>query len=453
MPVTLSATLAVNEVLAEKRRRGIPVLPLGFGEAGLPVHPAMREALAAESGRNGYGPVAGACELRDAAAGYWQRRGLPTDPDLVVAGPGSKPLLYSLLLSIGGDTAAAAPSWVSYAAQARLAGYRCLQIPTAPAQGGVPEPALLAGEVCRARAEGRDVRSVVITAPDNPTGTLASAATVRRLAETARELDLVVISDEIYRDLVHQEGTDVHSAAEYAPERTVVTTGLSKNLALGGWRLGVARLPDSDSGRRLRAALLGVASEIWSTPAGPVQQAGAYAFTEPAELTAHIRRSARLHGTVARAVADRFAAAGAMAAAPQAAFYCYPDLESWRGHLARTHGITTGAGLTALLLEEYGMGALAGEEFGDSPQALRMRVATSLLYGDTDDQRSTALEADDPLALPWIADHLDRLGEVLESAGPAEVPEPAAGPPAGEQRSAGSGAPVIAEGPGPHPAA
>ncbi|GAA1768045.1 MULTISPECIES: pyridoxal phosphate-dependent aminotransferase [Streptomonospora] len=421
MSVTVSATLAVNEALAERRRQGLPVVPLGFGEAGLPVHPAMREALAAGGGKNAYGPVAGAAELRDAAAGYWQRRGLATDPDLVVAGPGSKPLLYSLLLTIGGDTAAAAPSWVSYAAQAQLAGYRCLQIPTAPAQGGVPQPDLLAAAVRQARARGRDVRSVIVTAPDNPTGTLASAATVRRLAETARELDLVVISDEIYRDLVYDDAAEVHSPAEYAPERTVVSTGLSKNLALGGWRLGVVRLPDSAQGRRLRAGLLGVASEIWSSPAAPIQEAAAYAFTEPPELTDRIRRSARLHGAVARETADRFAEAGAMAAAPQAAFYSYPDLEAWRGHLARKHGVTTGSELTALLLEDYGVGVLPGSEFGDSPQALRMRVATSLLYGETEDQRTTALEADDPVALPWIADHLDRLSEVLQEVGPGEA--------------------------------
>lgn len=427
MAVTLSATLAVNEALAERRRRGLPVLPLGFGEAGLPVPPSMREALVAGGGNNAYGPVAGVAELRDAAAGYWQRRGLPTDPDLVVAGPGSKPLLYSLLLAIGGDTATAAPSWVSYAAQAQLAGFECLQIPTAPTQGGVPQPDLLAAEVRRARARGRDVRSVIITAPDNPTGTLASDATVRRLAETARELDLVVISDEIYRDLVHDDATQARSAAEYAPERTVVTTGLSKNLALGGWRLGVVRLPDSGRGRSLRAGLLGVASEIWSSPAAPIQQAGAYAFTEPPELTAHIRRSAHLHGVVARAAADRFAKAGAMAAAPQAAFYSYPDLEAWRGHLAREHGVSTGAELTALLLEDYGLGVLPGSEFGDSPDALRMRVATSQLYGETDDQRATALESDDPLDLPWIADHLDRLSEVLEQVGPGDAADGAPG--------------------------
>ncbi|MFD0804412.1 pyridoxal phosphate-dependent aminotransferase, partial [Streptomonospora algeriensis] len=153
----------------------------------------------------------------------------------------------------------------------------------------------------------------------------------------------------------------------------------------------------------------------------PIQQAGAYAFTEPPELTDHIRRIARLHGIGAVADADRFAKTGAMAAAPQAAFYSYPDLDAWRGHLAREHGVTTGAELTALLLEDYGVGVLPGSEFGDSPHALRMRVATSLLYGETEDQRVTALEADDPLGLPWIAEHLDRLSEVLEQVGPADA--------------------------------
>ncbi|GAA2002753.1 aminotransferase class I/II-fold pyridoxal phosphate-dependent enzyme [Nocardiopsis rhodophaea] len=414
MSVSVSATLAVNEALAERRRQGLPVLPLGFGEAGLPVHPAMRDALAAGGDTNAYGPVAGLESLRTAAAGYWDRRGLPTDPDLVVAGPGSKPLLYSLLLSIGGDVAVAAPSWVSYAAQTHLAGHDVVFVPTAPAQGGAPQPDLLIDAVVRARRRGRDVRAVVVTTPDNPTGTVPSRGTIRRLADAARALDLVIISDEIYRDLVHEPGTVVRSPAEFAPERTVVTTGLSKNLALGGWRLGVTRLPDSDIGHRLHSDLLGVASEIWSTPATPVQQAATYAFGEPAEITDHIARSRRLHGLVARAVADRFVSVGALVAPPQGGFYLYPDFEGLKESLAADHGVTTGPELCALLLDSYGMGTLPAAEFGEDAGALRMRVATSLLYGETEAQRYSALAADDPLALPWIRAHLDRLDGVLD---------------------------------------
>ncbi|HEX2314991.1 MAG TPA: aminotransferase class I/II-fold pyridoxal phosphate-dependent enzyme, partial [Thermomonospora sp.] len=105
----ISATLAVNEALERLRREGVPVLPMGFGEAGLPVHPALRRELAEAAGRNAYGPVAGTAELRAAAAGYWARRGLPTDPGLVVAGPGSKALLFGLLLVIGGEVAVPPP--------------------------------------------------------------------------------------------------------------------------------------------------------------------------------------------------------------------------------------------------------------------------------------------------------------------------------------------------------
>src|ERR1700722_5138384 len=78
--VPVSATLAANEAIARRRRAGEPVLPLGFGEAGLPVHPALLAALGAVTGGNDYGPVAGRAPLREAAAGYWTRRGLPTDP-------------------------------------------------------------------------------------------------------------------------------------------------------------------------------------------------------------------------------------------------------------------------------------------------------------------------------------------------------------------------------------
>jgi aspartate aminotransferase len=169
---------------------------MGFGEAGLPAHPMLREALARAAGWTCYGPVAGHAALREAAAGYWARR------------------------------------------------------------------------------------------------------------------TLIIISDEIYRDLVHANESVFISPAAIYPQRTVVTTGLSKNLALGGWRLGVARLPGGRLGRELRERLLGVGSEIWSAPAGPVQQAAALAFSEPPELTERIALSRRLHASVARAVAARFAAVG-----------------------------------------------------------------------------------------------------------------------------------------------
>jgi aspartate aminotransferase len=417
IPVTVSATLAANEALAARRRRGERVLPLAFGEAGLPAHPALRAALARATGRNGYGPVAGLSALREAAAGYWERRGLPTDPGAVVCGPGSKPLLYGLLLALGSDVAMPMPSWVSYAAQTAMIGTRAHFVPTLPGEGGVPDPALLAKAVTAARADGRRIGSVVVTLPDNPTGTLATPATVRALCAVAAEYDLIIISDEIYRDLVHDQNTPFVSPATVAPQRTIVTTALSKSLALGGWRIGVARLPDAafaaPSAARLRDRLLSIGSEIWSAPSGPIQQAAAFAFGEPPELAERVAASRRLHAAVAHAVAGRFAAAGVAGPVPAAAFYLYPDFGPWREMLRGRHGVTSGPELAALLLERYGAGVLPASAFGEQPQALRLRVATGLLYGGSDEQKEAALAAPDPVTLPWIAGSLARIDEIL----------------------------------------
>ncbi|MFE7565527.1 pyridoxal phosphate-dependent aminotransferase [Streptomyces sp. NPDC057539] len=412
-PVSMSATLAADEALARRRRAGERVLSMASGEIGLPAHPALRARLAAAAAENAYGPVAGSPALRTAAAGYWERRGLGVDPELVVAGPGSKALLFALLLAIGGDVVVPVPSWVSYTAQARLVGARPVPVPILPGQGGVPDPERLREAVTLARAAGLNPRSVVVTLPDNPTGTVAAPGTVRGLADAARELDLVVVSDEIYRDLVYDTSQPAVSPAVHAPERTVVTTGLTKNLALGGWRTGVARLPDSDIGRALHTRLVAVASQIWSSSTAPVQAAAAYAFGEPPEITEHITASRRLHEKVVRAVADRFTAAGAVLAPVRATCYLYPDFEPLRARLAETHGVRGGDALAQLLSERHGVGVLPASAFGESGRALRIRVATSRLYGDSDERRTASLTAEDPLGLPWIREAVGRIGEVL----------------------------------------
>ncbi len=411
-PVTVpvSATLAANETMDARRHRGEPVLPMAFGEAGLPAHRMLRGALARAAGYTSYGPVAGHSALREAAALYWSRRGLPTDAAAVICGPGSKALLFGLMLAIGGDVVVTRPSWVSYAAQVHLTG-RVAHF--APGASGVPDPNQLARTVMSARADGRAVRSVILTLPDNPTGTLASPAAVRAVCAVARAHDLIIIADEIYRDLVYDQQAPFASPACLAPERTVVTTGLSKSLALGGWRLGVARLPDGGLGRELKSRLLGIGSEIWSAPAGPVQQAAALAFTEPPALVERVGLSRRLHACVARAVALRFAAAGASVPEPQAAFYLYPDFTPLADVLLARHDIASDEQLAAVLLHRYGVGVLPGSAFGDHGWRLRLRVATAMLYGDTDAQRTAALNSSDPCSLPWIAASLARLEEVL----------------------------------------
>jgi aspartate aminotransferase len=399
--------------MAARLQRGQPVLPLAFGEAGLPVHPVLRAALAESAACNSYGPVAGRRALRAAAAGYWQRRGLPTRPGSVVCGPGSKALLFALMLAIGGDVAVPRPSWVSYAAHACLLGIRAHPVAVPAGEGGICDPAGLDAAAGAASAAGRPITSTIVTLPDNPTGRVPAPDTIRALCEVAEARGLIIICDEIYRDLIHDPATSVLSPAEVAPQRTVVTTGLSKSLALGGWRIGVARMPDGTLGIRLRKALLGAASEIWSAPAAPVQHAAALAFWEPPEISERISRSRTLHAAVAAAIADVCTDAGLLVPAPQAAFYLYPDFAPWRDYLQSRYGVSTSAGLARLLLQRYGAVTLPGTAFGDRPGNLTLRLATARIYGNSADQQEAALESADPLRHAPVAGALARLTEIL----------------------------------------
>ncbi|WP_420000609.1 pyridoxal phosphate-dependent aminotransferase [Streptomyces boninensis] len=404
----MSPNLALNQQVAERRAAGEDILHLGFGESRLPAFEPLVESLIAGSRRNAYGPVQGDAATRAAVAGYFTRRRLPTGPDQVVIAPGSKPLLMALNLILPGDVVIPRPAWNTYAPQAALAGRRAIPVPIPAAAGGVPDPAGLSRTLDAERRAGHDPRTLILTLPDNPTGTLAPPALIREICAIAEREDLTVVSDEIYRDVIHHPDTPYLSPCEVLPHRTVVTSGLSKSLALGGWRIGVARFPDDRAGRLLRADVLAVASEMWSTLAAPMQEVAAYAFAEPPELRAHLAASARLHGAIARAVHAIFTGAGASCRPPTGGFYVYPDFEPLRPVLA-AKGVVDSPSLARYLLDAGGLAVLAGHLLGDEVGALRFKAATSMLYGDTPALQWRALRSDAPLDLPHVAAGLRRI--------------------------------------------
>ncbi len=403
---THSPTLAIDEAVHARRQAGESVLHLGFGEAGLPAPRSLVDVLASAGGENGYGPVVGSVAAREAAAGWFSRRGLTTQANQILLGPGSKPLLFGLLTALRGDVVLPRPSWVSYAAQAALLGRRVISVEIPASCGGVPDPDRLDDALRAAKNDGAQPGVLVLTVPDNPTGTVASADQVKAVCEIADQHGLAVISDEIYAELCHEGPAP--SAATYLPERTVVTSGLSKSLALGGWRIGFARTPDNDWGRALRADVTGIASEVWSSLAAPMQAVATAALGDPPELVEHIERSRDLHAQIARAVHAEFVAAGASCRPPEGGFYLYPDFGPRAADL-RVKGLTTGDSLARWLLDRHGIAVLPGTAFGDAAEYLTIRVATSLLYGDTPDRRLTALASAEPASLPWVADGLAQL--------------------------------------------
>ncbi|GAB3561496.1 pyridoxal phosphate-dependent aminotransferase [Spelaeicoccus albus] len=398
-----SATLAMNEAMEARRAAGENVLHLGFGEAGLPVPESVAKVLATAAPLNSYGSVAGSNEARSAAAGWFSRRGHETEASQIIFAPGSKALLFGLLSVLDGDLVLPCPSWVSYAAQADLVGKAVINVPIPQESGGIPDPALLEAALESAIRDGRKPGAILLTIPDNPTGTVADAGHVEAICRTAAKYDLAIISDEIYAELSYDSAAP--TPLSVAPDRTIVTSGLSKSMALGGWRIGFARVPKTDWGSELMQQLIGVGSEIWSSLAAPMQAVAAHVLSEPLDVTEHIRRARFLHSTVGNAVYAEFIGAGALCRRPTAGFYLYPDFEPVRPRLA-VKGIQTGPQLVQRLLDCYGVGVLDGTAFGDDESNLRARVATSLLYGSTIDERWRSLHSDDPIELPWIAKEL-----------------------------------------------
>jgi aspartate aminotransferase len=346
-------------------------------------------------------------------AGYLDRRGVPTSAEKIMMAPGSKAALFAIVHSLPGDIVIPQPSWVSYAAHATLAGRRVIRAEIGHA-GGIPDPVALTSVLDQAVRDRRQPGILILTVPDNPTGTVASAADIQRVLEIASERGLAVVSDEIYRDLAYEQ-QQLCTPGMCMPDQVIVTGGLSKALSLGGWRIGFARFPDTAFGHRTSARVLEIASEVWSCMSSPLEAAARCAFAESPELVEYVSRGRRMHRLVCEHIHGVFRGHGAVCRAPQAAFYLYPDLGPLIvGARGDRHGLD-GARLARWLLDQHGVAVLPGAAFGDAPEALRFRVATSQLYGTSDDQRRETMQAVNPVVLPWIADSLRKLDVALES--------------------------------------
>jgi aspartate aminotransferase len=121
---------------------------------------------------------------------------------------------------------------------------------------------------------------------------------------------------------------------------------------------------------------------------------------------------------VAREVHALMVRAGARCRPPAGAFYVYPDLEPLRPRLAR-RGVTDSDTLRRHLFDRYGIVVLAGHHLGDDPRALRFKAATSMLYGQTEEEQEESLSASNPLRLPHISGVLTRIEESFADLHPA----------------------------------
>ena len=404
----LSPTLAANEFVRRLRAEGREVLHMGFGQAPFPVHPRLARALSDNAGENGYPDVAGMPELRAAVLAH-QAAIAGIDPDAydVLVAPGSKLILFAVQMALGGDPLLPVPSWVSYEPQARLLGRRAIPVPArCEDRCLVIDADDLAGAIARARGEGRDPRSLVLNSPSNPTGLVVPDDCLAAIAAVCGREGVAIVSDEIYARLTFDGSYP--TIARHAPDRTIVSTGLSKHLSLGGWRLGVGLVPKSMDG--LFARLVSFASETWSGVAAPVQRAAVEAYRMYDDVEASIDAARRVHRSVATLAARRLKGMGLDCAMPGGGFYVWPDLAPVRR--AANREITSSA-LAGALLRERGVVSLPGSAFGEEENALRLRL--SVCDYDGADALSHLARGGDPDEVGAYAPRATRALDAIEA--------------------------------------
>jgi aminotransferase len=221
------------------------VISLGIGEPDYVTPWRIREAaiFGMEKGRTGYTSNLGLPKLRNAIARYVERRyGVtyhPQDEILVSVGVSEAlDLALRALLNPGDEVIFHEPSYVSYSPSVSLCYGKAVSVKTLAAHAF----RLLAEDV--ARTITPRTKALLLSFPTNPTGGVLHADDLRAIAEICVRHDLIVLTDEIYSELIY-DGT-VHTSIASLPgmrDRTVLLNGCSKSFAMTGFRVGYACAP------------------------------------------------------------------------------------------------------------------------------------------------------------------------------------------------------------------
>ena len=341
------------EVLAKARRleaQGKKIVHLEIGEPDFATPDNIVEAgiSAMQHGYTHYTPASGIFEAREAVAGFVSRT-LKTevDPTEVVLVPGSKNvLLFTLLACIepGDEVILPDPGYPAYASQVNFIGGVVKTVTLREESGFRMDLDELASLVTP------KTRMLIVNTPQNPTGGVLTAEDVKFVCDLAHKHDLLVVSDEIYSQLVygfHHESPMSHPGMR---ERTVLMDGLSKSYAMTGWRLGYAVAP-----KALAVKLDQLMINSSSCAAGFTQMAAIEALSAP-ESEHAVARMVKVFEHRRNLVVDGLnAIPGVRCARPQGSFYVFPNIEGTRFDEHE---------LADRLLAEAGVAVLPGTAFG-----------------------------------------------------------------------------------------
>ncbi|WP_457596146.1 pyridoxal phosphate-dependent aminotransferase [Hydrogenimonas sp.] len=235
-----SLTIAITTLAQQLKREGKDVIGFSAGEPDFDTPEVIKKAAveAIEKGYTKYTPVDGIPELKEAICAKLARdNGLHYTTDQVIASNGAKQSLFNLFqatIDPGDEVIIPAPYWVTYPELVKYSGGKPVTLPTDDTTAFKITP-----EQLRAAITPK-TKMLILTTPSNPTGSVYSKSELEALADVLEGTDILVASDEMYEKLVYH-GTAFTATAsinDHMFERTITINGLSKSVAMTGWRFG-----------------------------------------------------------------------------------------------------------------------------------------------------------------------------------------------------------------------
>ncbi len=234
-----SITIAITSLAQELKAEGKDILSFSAGEPDFGTPQVIKDAAiqALKDDFTRYTAVDGIIELREAIAGKLKRdNGLEYAPNQIIANNGAKHTLFNLFsatIDKGDEVIIPAPYWVTYPELVKYCGGTPVDIITHDDTQFKITPNQLRAAITP------KTKMLILTTPSNPTGAVYTKEELLAIGEVLKGSDIIVASDEMYEKLVYSgEFTSVASVSKDMLERTITINGLSKSVAMTGWRFG-----------------------------------------------------------------------------------------------------------------------------------------------------------------------------------------------------------------------
>ena len=352
-----SATLAINEKSKELISKGKKVYRFGFGQSPFPVPEKIVSTLKKNANKKAYLPMQGLPKLREVISKYLSKKtGNLFLKENIIITPGSKEGMFLMHMAFNGDIILPAPSWVSYAPQAKIASNKVHWIQTSANNNWFPTAQELESKI---KSIKQKKIILILNSPNNPSGTTCN--NLKELSKVAKKYKIIILSDEIYTDLKFDRKYE--SISKYYPEGTCITGGLSKWCGAGGWRLGFFAAPKQLN--LLMDNLKVLASETFSTVNSPVQYAAVEAYNGDYD-NFKLKTSNILQG-VGMYVYEKLRSNKVLINPPQGGFYLMPEFINKK--------YKTSSDLCVAILKETGVALLPGSAFGFKPNKMLVRLS------------------------------------------------------------------------------